>query len=96
MIECLARAHIMIGNQYEAEKCLQALENECNSSPSRALLTALYWKKQSNIKEALEILEDAVLKEQNSPELWLELGKLHWEEERYNQSLNALLKVLQV
>ncbi|KAJ9592014.1 hypothetical protein L9F63_001453, partial [Diploptera punctata] len=88
IIECMTRAHIMLGNQYETEKCLKALENGWKSG----LLTSLFLKKQNKLNEALEVLNASVREEPNSAELWLELGKLHWQEERYNHSLTAFLK----
>jgi len=82
----------MLGNEGEAEKCLQALRSE-NKSTAVALLSALSLKKQYKLKEALDELDAAVLQNPDAADLWLELGKLHWEEERYTQSLAALLKV---
>jgi predicted Zn-dependent protease len=92
-MESLTRAHIMLGNEEEAEKCLQAVQREGKSAAAVTLLSSLSLKKQNKLKDALEQLDAAVLQEPNSAELWLELGKLHWEEERYNLSLTALLKV---
>jgi len=82
----------MLGNEGEAEKCLQALRSE-NKSTAVALLSALSLKKQYKLKEALDELDAAVLQNPDAADLWLELGKLHWEKERYTQSLAALLKV---
>lgn len=83
----------MLGNKDEAEKCLQALRSENKSTTAVALLSALSLKKQCKLKEALDELDAAVLQNPDAAELWLELGKLHWEEEQYTLSLAALLKV---
>jgi len=93
VLECLARAYIMLGNEDEAEKCLQALRTENKSTTAVALLSALSLKKQYKLKEALDELDAAVLQYPDAADLWLELGKLHWEEERYTLSLASLLKV---
>jgi thioredoxin-like negative regulator of GroEL len=93
ILECLTRAHIMLGNEDEAEKCLQAVRSENKSTTAVALLSALFMKKRNKLKEAVDHLNAAVLQNPNSAELWLELGKLHWQEERYSLSLEALLKV---
>lgn len=84
----------MLGNGDEAEKCLQALRSENKSITTVALLSALSLKKQYKLKEALDELDAAVLQNADAADVWLELGKLHWEEERYTPSLAALLKVL--
>lgn len=91
VVECLTRAHIMLGNEDEAKKCLQEVQSE-NKSTAVALLSALFLKKQNKLKEAVDQLDAAVLQNPNSADLWLELGKLHWEQERYSLSLAALLK----
>jgi predicted Zn-dependent protease len=83
----------MLGNEDEAKKCLQAVQSENKSATAVALLSALLLKKQNKLHEAVEQLDAAVLQNPNSAGLWLELGKLHWEEERYSLSLAALLKV---
>lgn len=93
VLECLTRAHIVLGNEDEAEKCLQTLRSENKSTTAIALLSALSLKKQYKLKEALDVLDAAVLQNPDAADLWLELGKLHWEEERYTLSLAALLKV---
>jgi tetratricopeptide (TPR) repeat protein len=82
----------MLGNEDEAKKCLQEVQSE-NKSTAVALLSALFLKKQNKLKEAVDQLDAAVLQNPNSADLWLELGKLHWEQERYSLSLAALLKV---
>jgi thioredoxin-like negative regulator of GroEL len=93
IMESLTRAHIMLGNEDEAKNCLKAVQSESRSTVAVALLSSLSLKKQNKLKEAVEQLDAAVMQEPSSAELWLELGKLHWEEERYNLSLAALLKV---
>lgn len=93
VMECMTRAHIMLGNEDEVKKCMEVVRNESKSAVDVALLSALCLRNQNKQKEAIEELDAAVLQEPNSAELWLELGKLHWEEERYNLSLAALLKV---
>jgi len=83
----------VLGNEDEAEKCLQALRSENKSTTAVTLLSALSLKKQYKLKEALDVLDAAVLQNPDAADLWLELGKLHWEEKRYTLSLAALLKV---
>jgi predicted Zn-dependent protease len=93
VMECLTRAHIMLENEVEAERCLDVLRRKSKSTAAIALLSSLCLKKQNKVEEAVEELDAAVLQEPSSAELWLELGKLHWENKRYSLSLTALLKV---
>lgn len=83
----------MLGNEDEASKWMLVARSERKSAVVVALLSALCLRKQNKKKEAIEELDAAILQEPNSAELWLELGKLHWEEKRYDMSLAALLKV---
>jgi predicted Zn-dependent protease len=83
----------MLGNEDEAKKWMHVVQSERKSAVAVALLRALSWRNQNKRKEAVEELDAAVLQEPNSAELWLELGKLHWEDERYDLSLAALLQV---
>jgi predicted Zn-dependent protease len=83
----------MLGNEDEAKKWMLVVQSEGKSAVAVAMLSALCLRKQNKKKEAIEELDAAVLQEPNSAELWLELGKLQWEEERYDMSLAALLKV---
>ncbi|PSN51235.1 Tetratricopeptide repeat protein 37 [Blattella germanica] len=53
-VKCMTRAHIMLGNKHETEKCLQAIQNSHKSTAVTALLTSLYLKKQNKLSEALK------------------------------------------
>jgi predicted Zn-dependent protease len=83
----------MLGNEDEAKKWMLVVRRESKSAVVVALLSALCLRKQNKKEEAIEELDATILQEPNSAELWLELGKLHWEEERYDMSLAAILKV---
>ncbi|XP_069681678.1 tetratricopeptide repeat protein 37 [Periplaneta americana] len=89
VVESLTRAHIMLENYEQADRCLQALQN---AGSSAALLAALRLCRQDRQDEAVEVLDAAVQEDPNCAELWLELGKLHWQEERYSLSLTSFLK----
>ncbi|XP_067002861.1 tetratricopeptide repeat protein 37 [Anabrus simplex] len=92
VIACLARAYIASDRLEEAGKCISVVEDSEQHHATAMLLAALKFKKEGCLSEAEEQLEYAVSKEPLDSELWLELGKLLWEQGRRDESLPVFLK----
>ncbi|GLH08653.1 Tetratricopeptide repeat protein 37 [Gryllus bimaculatus] len=90
VVSYLARAYIASGDLDSAEKCILVLEEQ--ESFEAMLLNALKLKKDGMIYRALDTLKNAVSIFPNASELWLEIGKIHWEEQKPDAALASFLK----
>nr|CAD7400214.1 unnamed protein product [Timema poppensis] len=88
----LARAYIGLCNSSKVEQIIASLSQREGHKSTALFLTGLLFKSKDSYEQAVEKLNMAMLEGPDSPEIYLELGLLHWLHQEYNLSLKALLK----
>nr|CAD7203299.1 unnamed protein product [Timema douglasi] len=88
----LARAYIGLCNSSKVEQIIASLSQREGHKSTALFLTGLLLKSKDSYEQAVEKLNMAMLEGPDSPEIYLELGLLHWLHQEYNLSLKALLK----
>nr|CAD7262121.1 unnamed protein product [Timema shepardi] len=88
----LARAYIGLCNSSKVEQIIASLSQREGHKSTALFLTGLLLKSKDRYEQAVEKLNMAMLEGPDSPEIYLELGLLHWLHQEYNLSLKALLK----